>query len=110
MGDYLYGTASDALLCLDFKTGEVKWKERALGAASLCYADGRLYLHGENGDTALVDPSPESYHEKGRFTPPDQPQHSNPMEKAWAYPVVAGGRLYVRDGGTLWCYSVGIVR
>jgi outer membrane protein assembly factor BamB len=28
------------------------------------------------------------------------------MEKAWAYPVVANGRLYIRDLGTLWCYDV----
>jgi hypothetical protein len=28
------------------------------------------------------------------------------MEKAWAYPVVADGRLYVRDHGMLWCYDV----
>jgi len=28
------------------------------------------------------------------------------MEKAWAYPVVANGRLYIRDLGTLWCYDI----
>ena len=106
VGDYLYGTTAQAMLCVEFKTGQVKWEDRALGAASLCYADGRLYLHGENGDMALVEPSPESYREKGRFTPPDQPKHANAMEKAWAYPVVAQGRLYFRDHGSLWCYGV----
>ena len=105
-GDFLYGTTAQAMLCVEFKTGQVKWEDRALGAASLCYADGRLYLHGENGDMALVEPSPESYREKGRFTPPDQPKHANAMEKAWAYPVVAQGRLYFRDHGSLWCYGV----
>ncbi|MBI4659180.1 MAG: PQQ-like beta-propeller repeat protein [Verrucomicrobia bacterium] len=105
-GDYLYGTTASALVCIEFATGQVKWEDRALGAASLCYADGRLYLHGENGEVALVEPTPESYREKGRFTPPDQPKHSNPMEKSWAYPVVANGRLYIRDHGTLWSYDV----
>jgi hypothetical protein len=28
------------------------------------------------------------------------------MERAWSYPVVADGRLYVRDLGTIWCYDV----
>ena len=84
----------------------MKWEERALGAASICCADGHLYLHGENGDVALVAASPEGYREKGRFTPPEQPQHTKPMEKAWAYPVVANGRLYIRDHGSLWCYDV----
>lgn len=106
VGDDLYGTTGQAMLCLEFATGKLKWEERALGAASLCLANGRFYLHGENGEVALVEPSPESYREKGRFSPPGQPAHSSPMEKSWAYPVVAGGRLYVRDHGILWCYDV----
>ena len=106
LGSYLYGTTAQAMLCLEFATGQVKWKERGLGAASLCYADGRLYLHGENGDVALVEPSAQSYIEKGRFTPPDEPKRKNQMEMAWAYPVVANGRLFIRDHGCLWCYDV----
>ena len=105
VGNYLYGT-SQAMLCVEFATGKIKWEERALGAASLCYADGRLYLHGENGEVALVEASPESYREKGRFTPPDPPKRSQQMEKAWAFPVVSNGKLYIRDHGSLWCYSV----
>jgi len=104
--DHLYGTTSTAMLCLDFQTGEVKWKERALGAASICFADGRLYLHGENGEVALAEASPEGYRERGRFTPPGPPKRANNMEKAWVYPVVAEGRLYLRDHGCLWCYDV----
>ncbi len=106
LGDYLYGTTGQALLCANFKTGEIKWENRSIGTASLCFADGRLYLHGENGEVALVDPSPDEYREKGRFTPAEQPKHGNPMEKAWAYPVVANGHLYIRDHGNVWCYNV----
>ena len=106
VGDYLYGTTAQAMLCVEFATGKIKWEERALGAASLCCADGRLYLHGENGEVALVEASPEAYREKGRFTPADRPKHRQEMEKAWAYPVVANGRLYIREHGTLWCYDV----
>jgi len=32
------------------------------------------------------------------------------MEKAWAYPVIANGRLYIRDAGKLWCYNVAAKR
>jgi outer membrane protein assembly factor BamB len=106
VGDYLYGTTVQAMMCVEFVTGKIKWEQRALGAASLCYADGRLYLHGENGEVALVEASPDCYREKGRFTPQDQPPRSNPMEKAWDYPVVANGRLYIRDHGSLWCYAM----
>jgi len=105
-GDYLYGTGSEGMLCVDFSSGNVKWQERALGPASLCFADGRLYLHGENGEVGLVEATPEGYHEKGRFAPPEQPERSQPMEKAWTYPVVANGSLYIRDHNLLWCYDI----
>ncbi len=105
LGDYLYGTGL-AMSCVQFATGTVKWDERALGAASICSAENRLYLHGENGEVALVEATPEGYREKGRFSPPEPPQRKNQMEKAWAYPVVADGRLYIRDHQVLWCYDV----
>lgn len=106
VGDQLYGTTAQALLCVDFATGKILWEDRALGAASLCYADGRLYLHGENGQVALVEPSAEGYREKGRFTPADAPKRTSPMEKSWAFPVVANGRLLIRDHAQLWCYEI----
>ncbi|HEY0456981.1 MAG TPA: PQQ-binding-like beta-propeller repeat protein [Verrucomicrobiae bacterium] len=106
VGDYLYGTTAQAMLCIEFATGKIKWEERALGAASLCYADNRLYLHGENGEVALVEASPDGYHPHGRFAPPEQPKRTQSMEKAWVYPVVANGRLYIRDHNCLWCYEV----
>jgi hypothetical protein len=65
-----------------------------------------LYLHGEDGQMALVEATPEAYRERGRFTPPSPPKRANAMEKAWAYPVIAGGRLYVRDADCLWCYDI----
>ena len=106
VGDYMYGTNRELTLCVNFKTGEVKWtKERAISPASICFADGRLYLHGEkDGDVALLEATPDGYQERGHFTPPDVP--SNRVGKAWQYPVVADGRLYIHDWGTLWCYDV----
>lgn len=99
----LYGSGRETLLCVDFQTGALQWEERA-EPASLLYADGRLYLHGENGELGLLEPSPAGLREHGRFTPPGQPDRGN--SKAWAYPAIANGRLYVRDQGTLWCYDV----
>ncbi|MEX2026150.1 MAG: polyvinylalcohol dehydrogenase, partial [Pirellulaceae bacterium] len=101
---HLYGTNGKGLMCVDFATGDVKWQELGVGAGSVCYADGRLYVHGENGEMALAEATSEAYREKGRFTPPNQPDRGR--AKAWTYPVVANGRLYVRDLGMLWCYDV----
>ncbi|MGE3316711.1 MAG: PQQ-binding-like beta-propeller repeat protein [Planctomycetaceae bacterium] len=104
VGDYLYGTTREGFLCVEFATGEVKWQSRSLGASSILYADERLYIHGENGDLALVEATPEEYREKGRFTPPDMPDRGK--SKSWTYPVIANGRLYVRELSSLWCFDV----
>jgi outer membrane protein assembly factor BamB len=109
VGDYLYGTAAEGLVAVEFTTGKVKWQAECIGRGSVAYADGHLYIHGENGDVALVEATPEAYREKGRFTPPDQPKRRRlgPMpEKAWTYPAIANGRLYIRDNETLWAYDI----
>jgi outer membrane protein assembly factor BamB len=106
VGDHLYGTTPQAMLCFDFASGQILWQERVPSAAAICYADGRLYLRGENGEVALVVPEPAGYIEKGRFTPPNIPDRAGPMERAWAHPVVANGRLYLRDHDFLWCYDL----
>jgi hypothetical protein len=56
-----------------------------------------------------VEATPEGYRQKGRFTPPAQPtkKQAGPFpEGAFAYPVIANGRLYIRDLGTLWAYDI----
>jgi outer membrane protein assembly factor BamB len=103
VGDHLYGTGS-VLICADFATGKVNWTDRGIGSASLLFADGKLFLHGENGEVAMVEASPESYKELGRFTPPGSPQPGK--GKAWTYPALANGKLFVRDLGMIWCYDV----
>ncbi len=102
----LYGTNSRGMAVSDFLTGKVRWQAPGVGPGAVQYADGLLYVHGENGEMALVEASPDAYREKGRFTPPSPPKHVRPREMAWTYPVVANGRLYIRDLGTLWCYDV----
>ena len=100
----LYGTTGQGLVCADFATGEPRWQERGVGPGAVCYADGRLYIHTEDDAVVLVEPAAEEFRERGRFTLPQQPERGR--SKAWAYPVVANGRLYIRDLGSLWCYDV----
>jgi hypothetical protein len=95
------------MVAANFRTGKVLWKDPSVGAGSVLYAEGLLYVYGEDGDVALVEATPEAYREKSRFTPPDKPAHPRgAREKSWAYPVVANGRLYLRDLGVMWCYDV----
>lgn len=110
VGENLYGTEAGAtLVAAEFSTGKMRWQDKSIGWSSVAYADGHLYLHGINGDIALVEATPVAYREKGRFTPPAQPKHkqAGPFpEGSFAYPVIANGRLYIRDLGTLWAYDI----
>ena len=99
--DHLYGTGGGSLFCVDFKTGKIAWEDRSVGKGSVTYADGHLYVRGENGKVALVEANPEKYVETGRF---DQPDRSK--QAAWPHPVVANGKLYLRDWDVLLCYDV----
>lgn len=101
IGDYLYGFDNGTLTCIEFKTGKVMWTDRSVGKGSVTFADGHLYARSERGPVALVEANPRAYVEKGRF---DQPDRSGAY--AWPHPVVANGRLYLRDQDTLLCYDV----
>ena len=101
----LYGTTEDGLVAAEFESGEVQWRHESIAPASVLYADRRLYLHGENGEVALVGASPDAYREFGRFTPAPRPPAKG--DQAWVYPVLSGGRLFIREHGTLWAYDVG---
>jgi len=100
IGDYLYGFSSSILTAMKFDTGEIAWRDRSVGKGSLVYADGNLYCFSENGVVGLVEATPAGYKEKGRFR---IQQDSLPT---WAHPVVAGGRLYLRDQDTIYAYDV----
>jgi len=100
IGDHLYGFSGGILTAMKFDTGQVAWRDRSVGKGSLVYADGMLYLFSENGVVGLAEAAPAGYTEKGRFR---IPQDSLPT---WAHPVVAGGRLYLRDQDTIYAYDV----
>jgi outer membrane protein assembly factor BamB len=100
--DYIYGANDQKLMCLEFQTGKIKWEDRSVGKGSLCYADGCLYVRGQDGGAvALVEATPAGYKEKGRFTPP-----GSSSKEVWPYPIVANGCLYLRDQANLYCYDV----
>ncbi|MDH7599574.1 MAG: PQQ-like beta-propeller repeat protein [Sedimentisphaerales bacterium] len=106
---YLYGASGGneggALVCLEFGTGKVMWDLRSQGQrrakGSLAYADGLLYYRMEDGTLVLIRPNPKQYTEINRF---QQPNRTNVA--AWTHPVIANGRLYVRDQGLLLCYNI----
>jgi outer membrane protein assembly factor BamB len=104
VGDYLYGYSdSKGLVCQNFLTGDIVWGERdRVKKGAVSYADGMLYFREErSGDMVLIEADPKGYSEKGRFKQPDRAK-----EMAWPHPVIAAGRLYLRDQNGLLCYDL----
>jgi len=100
VGDHMYGFGSGGLICMEFLTGDIAWRNRSVNKGSLCFADGQLYCFGEKNKMALIAANPNEYQENGRFEVPDS------GKPTWAHPVVANGRLYLRDQDTLTVYDV----
>jgi len=97
---YIYGNNGGGWACLELKSGRKMWEERGVGKGSVCFADGMLYLFGESGGRAgLATCSPRGMEMKGTF----RVDGSGP---SWAYPVVVGGRLYLRYDTHLYCFNV----
>ena len=104
LGDHLYGYSDGkGWVCQDFKSGDMVWSDKKLGKGAAVYADGHFYLRSEGGQgtVALIEATPSAYREVGRF---DQPNRSD--KNSWPHPVVASGRLYLRDQDWLLCYDV----
>jgi outer membrane protein assembly factor BamB len=88
--------------CIELESGKVVWKERGpgSGSAAIAYADGHLYFRYENGLVALIEATPEGFRVKGKLKIPEQKGPS------WQHPVIAGGRLYLRNQDELLCYGL----
>jgi outer membrane protein assembly factor BamB len=100
LGSTLYGFHNSIMAALDLPTGKSLWRNRSVGKGAISYADGRFYILSEDHVMGLAEATPAGYREFGRFSIPDQGWPS------WAHPVVSGGRLYIRNQGTLLAYDV----
>jgi outer membrane protein assembly factor BamB len=61
---YLYGFNNAILTCMEFATGSVLWRDRSVGKGALTYADGHLYILGEDNMVGLAVATPKVYQEK----------------------------------------------
>jgi outer membrane protein assembly factor BamB len=109
VGDHIYfghGHNAGHPACVEFKTGEIRWKEErgaasGGGSAAVVYADGMLYFRYQNAKVVLIEATPDGLKVAGSFT---QPDHSR--RETWAHPVIANGKLYLRDQDKLLCFDV----
>jgi outer membrane protein assembly factor BamB len=96
--EHLYGFDDATLVCMNFRTGKIAWKKKDFKRGSLLVADGRLIILGESGTLALAEATPDDYQELASFP--------FSTKKCWTVPVVANGRLYVRDEERIVCYDL----
>jgi outer membrane protein assembly factor BamB len=77
------------LICMDFETGLVKWKQTGLGCGSLTIVDGHLLILSDEGDLVLAKATSDAFTEVSR----------SPFLKGrcWTAPVLVNGRIYGRN-------------
>jgi outer membrane protein assembly factor BamB len=91
----IYGLADVGVNCVNAKDGEQVWQQRVRGpfSASPVLADGKLYVVAEDGTVTVIEIG-------------DKPKvlATNPMgETLLTTPAIAGGALFLRSDGHLWC-------
>ncbi len=112
MDGKLYGYAESQnktgpWMCIDFESGDTIFHSAPVESSykyrsgCLTYADGLFYLYSDDGDLALARPTPDGFKVTGRLTLKEPGKRPT-----WAYPVVHGGRLYLRYGDRLGVYDV----
>ncbi|MCL2004529.1 MAG: PQQ-like beta-propeller repeat protein [Planctomycetaceae bacterium] len=103
VGNHVYGTTHNGnWMAVNFLTGAVGYTARPIGeAASIHYADGLIYALSQDSATVILwEPNPVEFISVGRFILPEADG------KAWAHPVVIGGKLYLRHAQYLYCFDV----
>jgi outer membrane protein assembly factor BamB len=108
VGDHLYGhSGKGGWTCMAWADGSVKWQEKSVNKGAVGYADGMLYcLEEKSGNVVLAEASPTGWKEHGRFKLEPQAANRNPKGAIWVHPIVANGKLYLRDQEFIYCFDV----
>lgn len=110
VGGHIYGYShkGKGWECQEFLSGKVIWSERRkLSNGSVIAANGDLICYGEDdGVVVLLEASSKAWVEKGRFEIPQKSTHNLTYGKLWTHPVIANGKLYLRDQELLFCFDI----
>lgn len=111
--DHIYGWSGNTnsrgrWICQSLATGEAVWTEEpAAKAGSVVSADGHIFCYTqEDGELVCIKATKEGWSETGRFTIPQRTELRSILGKVWTHPVIANGKLYLRDQNLLFCYDL----
>ncbi len=98
---HAYGFDVSIFTCIDLATGKRCWKAGRYGRGQvmLLPEQSLLLVLGEFGEAVLLAVNPDRREEIGRF--------QALSGKTWNHPVIAHGRMYVRNAEEMACYEVG---
>ena len=101
----IYGSAcrsgGKGFFCVDFLSGKTLYREKKMEKLSLTCAEGMIYGVTQSGETFLLAPGKDKIDVVSRFQATEKSG-----ELAYAHPVIAGGRLYIRHGERLYAYDI----
>ena len=95
---FIYGLDESILACLDANTGEQKWKGGRYGYGQILLAGDHIVVLTEDGQVVLVKATPDRHEEVASF--------EALTGKTWNHPVIAAGRLLVRNSEEMAAYAI----
>ena len=99
-GEYLYGFDGAVFMCVSLNDGKIKWRARGYGNGQvlLLTEDQQLLILTETGEVALVAAKPDSHQEIAKIKAIEG--------KTWNHPVIAHGKLFVRNAEEIACFEL----
>ncbi len=97
---YAYGFDGEIFACVNLSDGKRTWKKGRYGHGQVILLEDlhQLLILSESGEATLLAANPKKHEELGKFPAI--------RGKTWNHPVIAHGRLYLRNAEEMACYDL----
>lgn len=97
---HVYGFDGPIFMSVDAETGDKNWKGGRFGHGQVLLVEdmAALVIVGEKGDLVLADANPDKFRKIAEFQAMDG--------ISWNHPVIADGKLLVRNSQEMVCYAL----
>ena len=98
LNGFIYGLSENLLVCLEAKTGELKWRGKKYGYGRILVSQDKLFILGSSGILSVMEATPNQF--KELFS-----EQLLSDARCWNGPALAGGYLVARNGDELACFD-----